>query len=551
MKALEDFIDGATFLVVDDEFTNVCLVEETLAEEGWTHVVSTTDSRDVVDLYREHQPDLILLDLMMPHLSGFEVLGKLHERIPPDELLPVIILTADVTRETRHRALRSGARDFLTKPLDPDELVGRCRNLLEMRYLHQGLRRRTEQLENRVDESEAHLDHTLEELERSQRLAFYQERLHTFGELAGGMIHDFNNCLAILQGYSDVLQMDGMLSQRETALEMLAHMSTAAQDAANVVSRLRHFYQPEDAEDQMTSADLKVLLEEAVDLSRMKLAAKSAGARGDIDIALHADTMPAVLCNPSQIREVLINMIFNAIDAMPEGGTITLSSHRRDSSALIEVADTGAGMTEDVVQKCLHPFFSTKGEAGTGLGLAMVNRIVTSHGGRLDVRSTPGEGATFSIELPFAGEEALERQRLSRHLDRELRILFAEDNESVNRVVTRFLRADGHTVDAAGDGGEAMQLFAERSYDLVVTDLSMPRVSGETLAAHVKKNSPGTPVIMVTGFDALMLPGGKPPTGVDSIHSKPISRRELSLAICDVMLRGETATAPPGQTADR
>ncbi|MEQ1840494.1 MAG: response regulator, partial [Verrucomicrobiales bacterium] len=130
MKALETFIKQARFLIVDDEITNVCLLEETLIDEGLNEFVSTTDSRKAADLFREFQPDIVLLDLMMPYLSGFEVLDRINSLIPPDQLVPVIILTADITPATRNRALKSGARDFLTKPLDPDELILRCRNLL-------------------------------------------------------------------------------------------------------------------------------------------------------------------------------------------------------------------------------------------------------------------------------------------------------------------------------------------------------------------------------------------------------------------------------------
>lgn len=534
MKALDAFINQARFLIIDDEITNVCLLEETLIDEGLHDFVSTTDPREALSLFRAHQPDIILLDLMMPYLSGFEVLDQINSLLPPDQIVPVIILTADITPETRNRALRSGARDFLTKPLDPDELVLRCRNLLEIRHLHLGLEQQKKKLEERIEQTSTTLETTLEELKSSRRLSHYQDRLRAFGEMTGGVIHDFNNCLSILKGYSDLLQMDGMLSDSNNALEMLAHMSTAAADAAGVVSRLRHFYRPEDNRDETyLPEDISKLLKEAAELSRMKRSANAAGREMKIDLKFELGRTSPVLCNAQQVREIFINMIFNSIDAMPEGGQITLRCAESDKDVRVEIEDTGIGMPEEVRQRCLDPFFSTKGEAGTGLGLAMVSRIVAEHGGRLDIRSQPEVGTTFSIDFPHSPDR-VEQPRLNHNRAHQpLRILFAEDNESVRNVVKRFLEADGHAVEAFANGWDASEAFVPGRYDLVVTDLSMPRMNGESLADHIKAISPATPIIMITGFDALMLPGGGTPASVDSLRSKPVSRNDLNQAISE------------------
>ncbi len=533
MKALETFIKQARFLIVDDEITNVCLLEETLIDEGLNEFVSTTDSRKAVELFREYQPDIVLLDLMMPYLNGFEVLDRINSLIPPDQLVPVIILTADITPATRNRALKSGARDFLTKPLDPDELILRCRNLLEMRHLHIGLEQQKRKLEARIEQTSVSLETTLEELKLSRSLSLYQDRLHVFAEMTGGVIHDFNNCLSILKGYSDLLQMEGMLDDPGNALEMLGHMSTAASDAAGVVGRLRHFYNPDKNDDKCLPEDLSGLLKEAADLSRMKWEAGAAGSDLTIDLRFELDHTAPLLCNAAQVREMFINVIFNAIDAMPSGGIITLRSIDTESGVHIEIEDTGIGMPEEIRLKCLDPFFSTKGEKGTGLGLAMVNRIVAEHGGTLSIRSRTGEGTVFLIDLPRSANRTGQTGMTLSRIHRPLRILFAEDNDSVREVVRRFLEADGHSVTAVANGWDASNVFSPDHHDLVVTDLSMPRMNGESLADHIKAISPATPVIMITGFDSLMLPGGSTPASVDSLRSKPVSRNDLNQAISE------------------
>ena len=537
MNSLEDFIRDAVFLIVDDEIGNVCLLEETLEDEGLENHYSTTDPREVVSLFKEHRPDIVLLDLMMPYLNGFEVLDKIHEFLPPDELLPVIVLTADVTAEARHRALASGAKDFLTKPLDPDELVLRCRNLLEMRYLHQGMKRQTEQLEDRVEKGTAHLDKTLQQLEESQKMSVYQDRLHAFAEMAGGVVHDFNNCLSIIQGYGDILKLDGTMDDRVSSVEMLDNITTAAKDAASVVQRLRDFYRPENEKPIHAPADLEKLLRETADLSRMKWEARQATGGTSVEIEVIGIPTPPVVCNSAQIREMLVNMVFNSIDAMPEGGRVVLSCRPLESGALLEIRDDGIGMSPEVREKCLDPFFSTKGESGTGLGLSMVGRIVADHEGTIRIESKEGRGTTISIELPYSGNQVSGNTAVTQKPPKNLRILVADDNDAVVLVVRKFLEADGHTVDAVSNGLAALGTFENIRHDLVVTDLSMPRMNGVILAQRIKEIAPETPIIMITGFDALMFPDGDVPSQIDILRSKPISRNELNIAICDVLAR--------------
>ncbi len=535
MSALEEFIAGARFLIIDDELANVRLLEGNLEEDGQTNFRSTLDSREALALFQDYQPDLVLLDLMMPHLDGFAVMEQLRGVIPPDANLPIVVLTADASTETKERALAAGARDFLTKPFDAVELRLRVRNLLEMRFLHSGLREQNRALESRVLDRTLSLEQALKELHATQKQAIEQERLHAFSEMAGGVVHDFNNSLMILRGFTEMLLGEGALDDRATTLESLGIMATAAEDATHIVGRLRHFYRPRHEDDVFLPVDLRALVEQAAELSKPKWREQALAGGRTIDLQLELRRVPMTLCNASELREVIVNLIFNAVDAMPEGGTLTLAARPEGERVVVEVRDTGTGMSEEVRQRCLEPFYSTKGAAGTGLGLAMVFGIVRRHEGTLDIESAVGAGTTFRISLPVESGAAITAAAAPRKLARSLRVLVAEDDANIRDMIAAYLEAVGHSVTTAGDGVEALAKLGEGCFDLLLTDLSMPRLSGAQLAAAVKKMTSEMPVIMLTGFDAMLLPGGEKPAGVDLLLSKPITADALGQAIATVL----------------
>ncbi|MES2570140.1 MAG: ATP-binding protein, partial [Verrucomicrobiota bacterium] len=206
-----------------------------------------------------------------------------------------------------------------------------------------------------------------------------QERLHAFSEMASGVVHDFNNSLGILFGYSDLLLESNVLENRERTIKCIQAIRTASHDAAQVVRRLRHFYRPRHEDDLFEIADLRILLDQASHLSRPRWKDQALAEGRVISVRLDLQQVPTVACNPSEMREVMINLIFNALDAMPQGGTLTLRTRTDRERALFEISDTGIGMNEEVRARCLEPFFTTKGEKGTGLGLAMVFGIIRRH----------------------------------------------------------------------------------------------------------------------------------------------------------------------------
>jgi CheY-like chemotaxis protein len=253
--------------------------------------------------------------------------------------------------------------------------------------------------------------------------------------------------------------------------------------------------------------------------------------------------VPAIAGSESDLRDALTNLIFNAVDAMPKGGTITIRTRIDSDHVLLEVSDTGVGMTEEVRQRCLEPFFSTKGEHGSGFGLALVYGILQRHEGTIDVESELGAGATFRIRLPIqtehapdtelrsAGQAATGQRSGVKPPSRSLHVLVVEDEPMIRQMLTTYLTSYGHTTEIATNGTEGLEKFQASQFDVVVTDRAMPEMGGDQLAAAIKEIMPKVPVIMLTGFGDLMNAVDEKPAGVDMILSKPVGLTEFRAAL--------------------
>jgi signal transduction histidine kinase len=401
----EEDLKQARILIVDDDVGIICLLQSVFNRTGFVNHTSLTDSREAIQRIFELQPDLILLDLNMPNVTGFDVLLELRHTLPPDAFLPVLVITGESDPKTKRKSLAAGATDFLQKPFDMTELLMRIRNLLRTRLLHLEHEQQNTILEQKVSERTAELTSALSELKQTQNQIVQQERLRAFGEMAGGVVHDFNNSLTSIIGYSDLLLNNAdILADRSITLRHLKTMNTAGRDAAHVVSRLRDFYRSRESEDVFATVDLNEVIEQSVSLTQPKWKTQARTSEHKIDMKLDLEKVPPVSGNPAELREALTNLIFNAVDAMPAGGTVTLRSRPKDNAVLFEISDTGTGMSEDVRTRCLEPFFSTKGEKGTGLGLSMVFGIIKRHNGTLDIESAVGRGSTFRIRFPAESE---------------------------------------------------------------------------------------------------------------------------------------------------
>jgi signal transduction histidine kinase len=516
-------LPSAKILVVDDEPSNVRLLERMLDLFGGIQYRCTTDPREAIALFAEFQPDLVLTDLHMPHLDGYQLMSQFRQLIPEDSFLPIVVLTADITAETRRKALATGASDFITKPLDTTEVQLRLRNLLENRFLN--LR-----LEEQVRQRTSELEDALVQLRDAQQQVVKQERLSALGMMAGGIAHDFNNALTMMLGYGELLlPWFNRNAPQSKELGYMAHIVQAAQDATHVVSRLREFYRPAEKNELREPVCLTALCAQVAEFT----APKWKGA-GNIEVRTDLGEVSNVLGNAPELREVLTNLVFNAVDAMPQGGTITMRTRQLPNQVRIDIIDTGKGMTPEEKARCLEPFFTTKGAKGTGLGLAVAYGIIQRHGGTIEIESEKGVGTTFTLLRPathLTASAATVNETPS--ISRALRVLVVDDQDIICELIAEHLRADGHQVVTVVDGQEALSLFEPGVIDLVITDESMPGLTGTQLAKAVKEKSRGTPVILLTGFGDDMRSGGENPEGVDCILAKPVSASDLRSAIAE------------------
>jgi CheY-like chemotaxis protein len=379
-----------------------------------------------------------------------------------------------------------------------------------------------------------------EELRRTQQAITQQERLRALGQMASGIAHDINNAITPISLYTDLLLANepGLSARGRGCLETI---SRAISDVANTVARMREFYRPREAEVVLQPVSLNEMVKQVVDLTRARWLdmPQQRGLLIEVRTQLAPD-LPDVAGVASEIREALTNLVFNAVDAMPSGGKLTLRTMSVGAQVRCEVSDTGVGMDEDTRRRCLEPFFTTKGERGTGLGLAMVYGVAQRHQAQVEIDSAPGQGTTmalvFKLATPTAGlqqiavpPEALEPQAA-------LRILVVDDDPVLLKSLREVLEAEGHAVTTANGGEEGIAVFKSGSggadqFSVVITDLGMPRVDGRQVATAVKATSAVTPVIMLTGWGRRLAADGEKPANVDCVLSKPPQLRELRAAL--------------------
>ena len=379
------------------------------------------------------------------------------------------------------------------------------------------------------------LSKALQDLRLAQETIVQQERMRALGQMASGIAHDFNNALASIVGYSQLLlDYPESLDNPTTARKYVERISSAASDAANVVSRLREFYRPRRVEEAWQAVSVREVLEQVVDLTRTRWEDDAWQHGANITVGIEASSeLPPIAGNAPELREALTNVLLNAVAAMPEGGTITFRARQEGPYVVIETQDTGIGMTEEVRRRCLEPFFTTKGESGTGLGLAMVHGIVQRHEGRVEVQSEVGHGTTFAIYLPAftASKNAPEPSAETVVPVRKLRVLVIDDEGRASDAIVDCLRLEGHEVARAESGQEGLEQFAHGDFDLVITDRAMPGMNGDQLAVAVKDLRPTMPIIMLTGFGDIMKAMDDRPPAVDWVLSKPVRPAALREAV--------------------
>jgi CheY-like chemotaxis protein/anti-sigma regulatory factor (Ser/Thr protein kinase) len=369
--------------------------------------------------------------------------------------------------------------------------------------------------------------------------------------MASGIAHDINNAISPASLYVEsVLEKESGLSPRSR--EYLTTVLRAVDDVAQTVSRLREFYRQREPQLILTPVAVNPLAGQVAELTRARWGEPSPQRAAPIEMKLQlAPGLPPIMCVESEIREALTNLVFNAVDALPDGGTITLRTRLMERPApgagpepevrvCVEVSDTGMGMDEETKRRCLEPFYTTKGERGTGLGLAMVYGTVQRHGAEIEIDSTPGRDTTFRMLFPPPPDtEEFPAAAAVPPVPPRRRLLVVDDDEVLLKSLTSTLQDDGHEVVAAGGGQAGIEVFlaanqAGRLFDAVITDLGMPQVDGRQVAAAVKSVSPATPVLLLTGWGQRLTEEGDIPPNVDRILNKPTKLGELREALAFV-----------------
>lgn len=350
------------------------------------------------------------------------------------------------------------------------------------------------------------------------------ERLKAIGEMASGVAHDFNNALAIILGNTQLL----LLSAKEQEqVETLKIIEKVAKDSAQTVRRLQEFTRNK-VEQDLSPIDIQAVLRDAIEITRPKWKDAVQEQGIFIDIVTDFEKVPQAVGNLSELREVITNLIFNAVEAMPEGGRIVLKTFVRAEKVCIQVIDQGVGMTDEVRKKVFEPFFTTKPFTHTGLGLSMAYGIIKRFGGDIEVESEPGRGTVFTIFLkPETAVEKPEESPPRMTSGREAKILVIDDEPHVREVLARGLSAFNHQVIEAPSGEQGLKLFQQENFDLVLTDLGMPSLSGWEVCKTIKKVSPKTPVGMITGWGMELDEAKKKESGVDFVISKPFDLNKI------------------------
>ncbi|MBI2467446.1 MAG: GAF domain-containing protein [Candidatus Rokubacteria bacterium] len=365
------------------------------------------------------------------------------------------------------------------------------------------------------------------------------EKLRALGEMASGVAHDFNNILAAILGRVQL-----MLTRVEDATlrHWLEIVERAALDGAQTVRRIQEFTRVR--RDQPTeTVDLAQVLRDAVEMTQVRWRDEAQSRGFEIRLVTEIDPVPPVDGQSAELRQALTNLILNAVDALPQGGTITVGTRLQEGAVEVSVADTGVGMPEAVRRRIFEPFFSTKGPRGTGLGLAMVYGIVSRHGGEVSVESREGTGSTFTIRLPVArGAPLAGAGSPAGAPEAGARVLVIEDEERVRDTLADMLRQARHEVVVASRGAEGLERFRSDSFDLVVTDLGMPGMSGWQVALAVKALRPEVPVVLVTGWGVELPPEQLRASGVDRVMTKPIRFDEVREVVASLRRRAPPAS---------
>jgi two-component system, cell cycle sensor histidine kinase and response regulator CckA len=591
-------------LLVEDNSGDRDLTRERLSDvPGFTLAIDDAGTLKAArSLVRDHDYDSLVVDLNLPDSQGLDTLQQLRRSCPDT---PIVVLSGDARDHIRSDVLREGAQDFLSKNEASFELIARAILYSAERHRSEAQRTRVEKFfaespdgvvvtdENGVvlfvnqsaldllgrtrqdligqefgfsihdnQTIEVEIFHTADRrtaelrvvpYEWHQRTAFlatmrdvtertrladqlrHAQKLEAVGQLAGGVAHDFNNILTVILASVEIVF--ETLEETHPSRRWIADIQQAGRRAAALTRQLLTFARRHATTPQVL--DLNDIVR-----SIHKMLERLIGEGVRMTLSLQA-ALPSIFADPDQLGQVLTNLVVNARDAMPQGGTIAIATGTQrldDSQAVVwglppgnyvrlAVKDAGEGMSKDVMDRIFEPFYTTKKERGTGLGLAMVHGIVTQCGGQIRVESERNAGSTFTILLPIAGgarDQIRSGTAVPQTLSGTERILLVEDEAPVRAVALEILSKAGYTVVSVSTIGEAISTWTSATppYDLVLTDVVMPDASGWVLGEHILAHAPAQKIIFMSGYSHEVLAQGRSAASFKLLQ-KPFTRLEL------------------------
>lgn len=481
-----------------------------LIENGEYAVKLHQESESFLEQFQTHVPDLLLVEMVEGEDEArSEELFLFCERIKrqrQDMFMPMVFLLPKVNEDVREKALQCGVDDVLMYPLEDKEFIIRLQSMLHLKALHDRWRG------------------TYRDLTMARTRLVKVERLTALGEMASGVAHDFNNVLSAILGRTQILRRS--LSDPQV-LRNLEIIEKAASDGAATIRRIQDFAKST-ADREYETVDLGQLMQDCIQMTRTRW--KDQAEMEGIRFAFHTNIEPGLYTEGSatELREVITNLIMNALDAMPHGGELFFEGRRNGREVLLTVRDTGMGMDEEVQKRIFDPFFSTKKGEGTGLGLSVAYGIIVRHNGRIEAKSQLEKGTTFFIHLPLETENIPEDlpKPISPDVKSEeqcVGIMVVDDESPIREIFRDVLEPEGHKVYLAESGNEALELLQKHEdIHVLFTDLSMPGMSGWEVARQAKKIRPDLEVILTSGWGKDFNQQQLNTHGVDHVLPKPV-----------------------------
>lgn len=534
-------LKNAKILIVDDHQANIDILTGLIEAMGFTNYITTTDPRKVVELYEEFKPDLLLLDLQMPHLTGFQIMIQLKVLVPENSYFPILVLTADVTKESKMKALASGASDFLTKPFDLLEVDLRIKNLLKTRYLHQQLENQNQILEEKVKERTAELEKLNQELIIAKDHAEEMNRVKNY--FLSNMSHELRTPLISILGFAELLESE--ITDPEH-LEMLKSIREGGERLNNTLSSILEISKLEAEKGKVNL--MPSLISEEINKKIELLKPMAQSKKLFIKNEIANQTIKAKI-DKELFGQALFNLLNNAIKFTKQGGVFVLLNLDRNENcdwAVIKIIDTGIGISKEHMEKILIDFRQaseglSRNYEGIGIGLSISKKIIELMKGRLEIESEVGKGTTVTIWLPAVIEEERIKEIVynrTRTIESKLEegteesipsILLVEDNPLNRDLIHRMLKNKAKVTDAE-DGASAIAYAQKMRYDLVLMDINLGEGIDGVEAMYLIRRIPGYMKVPIIAVTAYVMQGDKERflrEGFDEYMSKPFTRELL------------------------